>query len=588
MRPVITGLGTVCALGWSYRELLTKLDERSSGIKYDECTGLPLATLEEIPHLTQRSSESWDSLAAPLSAIREACQHAELSRESVSRAWLLVGTNQAPSTLVKREDGGYSVATCLADSFVRPLAQQAGILGRTALVETACTSSLHALMLAALLVSRGHADVIIAGGCDLLSPQLVGGFKALRALDPKGCSPYGRSQGITLGEGAAFFVVEPERRRDGSTTPILAHIAGWGATADGHHPTAPHPGGDGARRAVQSAFQSAGHSANSIGYIHTHGTGTAANDRMELGIIDEIVKERGRPIPFSGSKSVIGHTLGASGALETAIAMRALEGSAPIHVIPSADVESCTTNGLVLEPDTHIEPRALLKVSFGFGGNNAAIILERAIGDSTTPVAFARASILSVATLDSADSNAASKQDPFAEIGVRLAATCLADVADYNDATNTAVIVVTRLGAIATAVAMDAARSSAPIVQGIPRVGPGQFSASSPTICADSIATRFQLLGPNLTLVSTPDADELAFLIGIELVETGAASAAMIALVDCGGPQPTQRPSVAVLIGKRSTPNDISDLGMGSNVETKIAKLEPRISALLLNLCQQE
>jgi 3-oxoacyl-(acyl-carrier-protein) synthase len=211
---------------------------------------------------------------------------------------------------------------------------------------------------------------------DALSRLTYAGFHSLKLLSSTACRPFGQGRtGLSLGEGAAFLLLESEERARKRGARILGSVAGWGCTADAYHITAPHPEGLGAIAAMRAALEDAGLSPKDVDYVNAHGTATPANDRAESFALGTVF---GGEVPLTSStKGATGHTLGAAGAIEAVYCVLALQaGFAPASI------------GLT-EPDPELRVRHVpaggvegpLKValsnSFGFGGNNTALVITR-------------------------------------------------------------------------------------------------------------------------------------------------------------------------------------------------------------------
>src|SRR5258707_5885883 len=188
---------------------------------------------------------------------------------------------------------------------------------------TACASAGAAIGMAGDLLRSRHADVAIAGGSDALCRLTYSGFNVLQAVDEHPCAPFAAGRkGITLGEGAAYLVIERWDDAAARGATILAELLGYGATCDAHHPTAPHEDGRGAQAAMRDALAEAGAERPRVDYINAHGTGTLLNDSAETKAIIAAV---GETVPVSSSKSYFGHTLGAAGAIEAVITVLTLQ-----------------------------------------------------------------------------------------------------------------------------------------------------------------------------------------------------------------------------------------------------------------------
>jgi 3-oxoacyl-(acyl-carrier-protein) synthase len=239
-------------------------------------------------------------------------------------------------------------------------------------LSTACSTGLHAAGIAKRLVETGACDVCLAVGADALSILTLRGFSSLLLIDPTGCKPFDkRRAGISLGEGAGALCLASMRAVKNLGVKPLAYIAGWGASADCHHMTAPHPAGEGARRAMQAALEEAGVSPSQIDLVVTHGTATPDNDIAELTAVRSLF---GAPPPFWSMKRTLGHTLAASGILEAVFSVCALRVG---RIPPTAGFElPDDTIGAVPSPYMEKPLRHVLKNSFGFGGNNAAMVFS--------------------------------------------------------------------------------------------------------------------------------------------------------------------------------------------------------------------
>lgn len=249
-------------------------------------------------------------------------------------------------------------------AFIRHLA---GIGGPAFTVSTACTSGAKALAAAARLVRAGVCDAVIAGGVDSLCPLTVSGFSSLESVAAERCNPFSRNRdGITIGEGAALFIVSSE--------PSTVRLAGSGESSDAHHMSAPDPTGMGAEIAIRAALDRAGIAARDVAYINLHGTATRKNDLMESQVVNRLF---GADTPASSTKPLLGHTLGAAGAIEAGICWQLLEdrGALPPHDWDGdVDPELAAVN-LCGNQRLDGGARYLASQSFAFGGSNAVLVL---------------------------------------------------------------------------------------------------------------------------------------------------------------------------------------------------------------------
>jgi 3-oxoacyl-[acyl-carrier-protein] synthase II len=232
------------------------------------------------------------------------------------------------------------------------------------IVSNACASGTNALGLACQMIRAGAARRVLAGGYDVLSELVFAGFDCLRASTEERCRPFDANRtGLALGEGAAIFCLEP-----GDADLCLT---GYGSAADTHHLTQPHPSGCGPLQAMRRALQTANADPASVDYINAHGTGTPLNDSSEARAILELCPRA----PVSSTKSMTGHALGAAGAIEAAFCCVALrEGFLPANI---NFAQSEFPLDIVANEVRHARPRRIISNSFGFGGANASVVIER-------------------------------------------------------------------------------------------------------------------------------------------------------------------------------------------------------------------
>jgi len=264
-----------------------------------------------------------------------------------------------------------------------------GALGPNFSTTSACASSGHAIGEAYEIIRRGDAEIMVGGGCEApVYAATVGGFAAMRALSTRNDDPAGASRpfdagrdGFVVAEGAAALILEELGHAQARGARIHAEICGYGATADGHHITTPSPGGAGAVRAARRALQKAGLEADRIDLVSAHATGTGEGDPTELIGINTLVGDHARNVSVTATKSSIGHTLGAAGAVAAVATVRALEEGVvpPTLNLVDPDERAGALDLTPLQARRRDLDVALLN-SFGFGGQNAAIILRRWAG----------------------------------------------------------------------------------------------------------------------------------------------------------------------------------------------------------------
>jgi 3-oxoacyl-[acyl-carrier-protein] synthase II len=265
------------------------------------------------------------------------------------------------------------------------LAKSFGLHGMNVTVTTACASGTQALGAGFRAVQRGDADVMLAGGADsMINPVGLVFFVLLGAAsvssdDPlKSCRPFDRKRsGLVMGEGSGFAVLEEEEHALGRGADIYAEVAGYGSSMDAYQVTAPHPKGKGAEQSMRTALKDAGMSPDEIDYINAHGTSTKLNDAAETLAIKNLFGDHARRLAISSSKSMIGHLLAASGGPEFVYTVLSVKHDAVhptinlTHPDPKCDLD------YVADGRRFMQVRAALSNSFGFGGQNASVIVRK-------------------------------------------------------------------------------------------------------------------------------------------------------------------------------------------------------------------
>ena len=214
----------------------------------------------------------------------------------------------------------YSIEMQGADYVSTFISEKYSVSGPVCTFSTACSSSAGAIIKAAELIKSGICDAAVAGGIDIASDTTLDGFASLEAISEKITNPFSKNRsGITLGDGAAFFVLSKEPLDD--SFPAIT-LLGYGESCDAHHMTSPDPSGAGAKKAIEKALKNAKITPNEVDYVNLHGTGTKFNDSMEAIATNAVFGSR--KVPCSTTKPITGHTLGAAGALELAVCQLAI------------------------------------------------------------------------------------------------------------------------------------------------------------------------------------------------------------------------------------------------------------------------
>jgi len=386
-------MGVISAIGHTVAENHYGLKNGLCGIKTDtqfpsRYAGIPLAEVSLDNEALREKLGVYDpsvtrtSLLA-LHAFREAVKDAELSEKEISSVSTALIGGTTVGGMCQADELYRDITSAYADSpllssydcasvflFLQEQYQLQGIINT---INTACSSAANAILYGTRLIRSGLARKAIVGGADSLSTFTINGFNALHILSPEICMPFDRQrQGLNLGEGAAFLVLEGEEGLD-PHKKIYAEVKGFHNTSDAFHPTSLSADGEGPFLAMQGALASAGLSAGEVDLINAHGTGTENNDLSESRAMLRVF---GKVPPFVSTKSNTGHTLGAAAALEAVYSLLSL-----VHqeIYPSLHFnEAIPDTGL--QPVTTGQPSYLRQVmsnSFGFGGNCVSLIFSK-------------------------------------------------------------------------------------------------------------------------------------------------------------------------------------------------------------------
>ena len=405
-RVAVTGAGVVSPLGGTLQEFHRSLAAGRSGIRrlapeLAERSGVHVgATLDWDPATLFKEAEAANldrvtqfALAATAQAI--GASGLELAAQNRERIGVYWGTGMGGA---HTQETSYKQVYGAGEWRVRPLtvvmgmnnaagsnvAVRYGLRGPFANFSTACSSSAMALGEAMRTIAGGRADIMIAGGSEaLLTPGILVAWQALRTLAPAdpndpaaSCKPFDRRRaGLVLGEGAAAFVLEEESRARARGARIYAFLTGYGNSCDAVHMS--RPDRDGQIRAMKEALSEARLAAEDVGYINAHGTATAVGDVVEAEAINAVFGPAAREVRVSSTKSLHGHLLGGSGALEFAAALLALEGVLPPTGFLEQPDPACELRHVAREAERVAAPRAVMSNSFAFGGSNVVLVAER-------------------------------------------------------------------------------------------------------------------------------------------------------------------------------------------------------------------
>ena len=397
-RVLITGMGAVTSIGAGLSEFWRNLLAGTCGIGpfslFDSSSyrTQTAAQIREIPDGFLTPSERRRMSRADrmgVAAAREAIDASglDLSREDPTRLGVILGGGTSGLIdseafyelhLRGRKARPSKILNHLPDSITDRVAQRFGLLGIKSTITTACSSSANAMGYAYDVIAAGLADVVLTGGSDVLARLTYGGFNALRSVDPEPCRPFDRERkGLSIGEAAGILVFEDEGHARRRGAPVVAEFRGYGVTSDAYHMPAPDPSGAAGGRTLRAALANAGLNAEDVDYVNAHGTATPQNDSAETAALKAALGERARKIPISSIKSMIGHCLCASGAIEAvATALTVRDGKVPPTIHYENPDPACDLDYV---PNTARDVRVdvALSNSFAFGGNSSVVVLAR-------------------------------------------------------------------------------------------------------------------------------------------------------------------------------------------------------------------
>jgi 3-oxoacyl-[acyl-carrier-protein] synthase II len=406
-RVVVTGTGVISSIGLTTEEFWKNCIEGKVGIdrvSFFDPTGFGSQIAGEVrdfdpekymERVDARKLDRFSQLAVVASEAAVKSAGLDLDSEGAERRGVLVGSGiggigtfeEQHSRLIERGPSRVSpffVPKMIIDMAPGIVSMRLKLKGPNFGVVSACASGAHAIGTAFRILQRGDADVMLAGGAEAaVTPMTLAGFSSMKALSTRNDDPARASRpfdkdrdGFVLAEGAGMLVFETLEHATARKADILAEVAGFGASADAYHMTAPAPGGEGAVRAMRLALGDAGVGPEDVSYLNAHGTSTPHNDRLETAAIKTVFGEQAYKIPVSATKSMIGHLLGAAGGVELiACVMSIRDGvihATVNHEVPDKECDLDYVPGSAREADVS----TVVSNSFGFGGHNASIVLK--------------------------------------------------------------------------------------------------------------------------------------------------------------------------------------------------------------------
>lgn len=407
-RVVVTGMGMITPLGHDVDSTWTRLLKGESGVQAVtefDASQFPCQIWAKVKdfdpsqYMSAKDARKMDGftqlgLVAAIEAMKDS--GIELTNELAERFGVAVGagiggihtitTNQS-----KLENSGprkvspFFVPSAIINMVAGQLSIHFGLKGPNISVVTACTTGTHNIAQAARMIAYGDADMMLAGGAEMTTtPLCLAGFSAVKALSKRNDEPQRASRpwdkdrdGFVMGEGAGILVLEEYEAAKARGAKIYAEVAGAGWSADAYHITSPDENADGASRAMQAAIKDAGLQPNQVDYINAHGTSTYLNDRNETIAVKRVFEDHAYDLAMSSIKSMIGHLLGAAGAVEAVASILSIRDNiAPPTINLDNPDEGCDLNYVPWEAQSR-QINVVVSNSLGFGGTNGSLLFKR-------------------------------------------------------------------------------------------------------------------------------------------------------------------------------------------------------------------
>ncbi len=408
-RVVVTGIGVLTPIGLNVNDFWNALIAGKSGVgrityfdatQYDTKIAAELKGFDPLNFLDRKAAQRLDlfaqyALATAEMAVKDA--NIDFGKLDCDRIGVIYGSGIGGMWTYHRQQetvyqtGGphrispFFIPMMIADIAAGHISMRYKLKGPNYATTSACATSSHAIADATMLIQRGNADMMVSGGSEaVICPMGVGGFNAMKALSTRNDEPEKASRpfdakrdGFVMGEGSGTLVLEELGHAVRRGAKMYAEVAGIGLTADAHHITAPAPGGEGAVRSMRLAIRDAGLNPEDVDYINAHGTSTLPNDKSETEAIKALFGEHAYRLAVNSTKSMIGHLLGATGAVEAVAAVLTIC-SGEIH--PTINYEfpdpDCDLNYV---PNKSIKRKVDVAISntFGFGGHNASLLFKK-------------------------------------------------------------------------------------------------------------------------------------------------------------------------------------------------------------------
>ncbi len=410
-RVVVTGMGAVTPLGLTVDEYWNNLLAGKSGVGlitafdasgYDTKFAAELKGFDPLRYMDRKLAQRCDpftqyALASTDMAMTDCGLN--LEKEDRERIGVIVGSGiGGMGTYHKQQEtiwdskgphriSPFFIPMMIADIAAGRISMRYGLKGPNYATTSACATASHAIGDAFILIQRGDADVMVTGGAEApICPMGVGGFNAMKALSMRNDAPEKASRpfdkdrdGFVMGEGSAILILEELEHARKRGAKMYAELAGLGFTADAHHITEPAPGGEGAVRSMRLAIKDAGLQPEDVQYINTHGTSTPIGDKSETTAIKTVFGQHAYTMAVNSTKSMIGHLLGAAGAVEAVATILSIVHN-KVHPTINQDTPDpeCDLNYIPNRAQDW-EIHAAISNTFGFGGHNASLLFRKLV-----------------------------------------------------------------------------------------------------------------------------------------------------------------------------------------------------------------
>lgn len=384
-RVAVTAIGVVSPLGQGAAENAASLRAGRDGVSAVTAFDVSRTRSKTAGHVPgiRNSNRLHPASQMMIAAIREVAAGdpgfaPELMVIGTTSGGMSFGEQFHRAQIEKRRarEAAFWLANYMPQKAVLDAATDRGWTAPSQIIANACASGTNAVGHAFRLVRAGKYERVLCGGYDALSELVFVGFDSLQASTGEKIRPFDKNRtGLVLGEGSALLALEAMDSAKRRGAEILAEITGYGISTDNHHLTQPHPSGIGPRQAMERALADARRTTGEVDYINAHGTATTFNDATEGTAIAQIFGDR---VPVSSTKSLMGHALGAAGAIEAAFSILALRGQFLPPNINYAEADPAWALNIVANTAREAPIRCVLSNSFGFGGTNATIVVEAA------------------------------------------------------------------------------------------------------------------------------------------------------------------------------------------------------------------